>query len=297
MNTNYIHVFTDADLDGAISYLTLCWYLGRDLPVTVTTENQLVEDYKKFRENKNLQTYKRVYIFDLDICKLAPELDKPNFSIVDHHIGSIECGYNFTHARHKIEDSGSTCKLLYEVLKNHYKRDLTKEQKILISIGHDYDSYTLKQREISIGLNIIFWNLQGNRLEKFIEKFKNGFTGFSEEDKKIISFYNKKIDNFLNDTNVFVGVVPIGGRNIRICSVMADFCINEIAQAIINKTDSEVGIVVNPKTQSISFRRRNNSNFNVANLAKKIADGGGHPAAAGGKITNTFLEFTKLLKQ
>lgn len=296
MNTNQIHVFTDADLDGAISYMALCWYLGVDLPVTVTTESQLVEDYKKFKESKNVSNYKRVYVFDLDICKLAPELDKPNFSIVDHHLGSLECGYTFKQARFKIEDSGSTCKLLYEVLKNHYKRDLNTNQKILISIGHDYDSYTLKQKDISIGLNMIFWNLQGNRLEKFKEKYKDGFNGFNEEDKKIISFYNKKIDSYLKSTNVYTGIIPMGGKNIEVCSVMADFCINEVAQAIINKTGSEIGIVVNPKTQSVSFRRKSGSNFNVASLANKIADGGGHPAASGGRITESFLEFSKLLK-
>lgn len=296
MNTNHIHVFTDADLDGAISYMALSWYLNMEPPVTVTTEKQLVEDYKKFKENKNLLNYKRIYVLDLDICKLAPEIDKSNFSIVDHHTGSIECGYTFTNARFKIEDSGSTCKLLYEVLKSHYNRDLTKEQKLLISIGHDYDSYTLKQKEISIGLNMIFWNLQGNRLEKFKEKYKNGFTGFTEEDKKIISFYNKKIENYLNSNTIYTGIVPVGGKKVKFCSIMADFCINEIAQAIIAKTNSEVAIVFNPKTQSISFRRDSKSNFNVSNFAKKIAEGGGHPSAAGGKITDNFLYFTKLLK-
>ena len=295
MNTNNIHVFTDADLDGAISYMTLCWYLGIEVPVTVTTESSLAEEFKKFKENKRVPTYKRVYVLDLDICKLAPELDLPNFSIVDHHMGSIECGYTFTKARYKIEDSGSTCKLFYEVLKNHYKRDLTREQKILISIGHDYDSYTLKQKEISIGLNMLFWNLQGNRLEKFKEKFKNGFLGFSDEDKKVISFYNKKIESYLDSTTIFTGLIPIGGRQVKVCSAFADFCINEIAQAIIDKTNSEIGIVVNTKSQSVSFRRQNTSNVNLSNLAKVIADGGGHPSAAGGKITEKFLEFTKLL--
>lgn len=288
-------MFTDADLDGTISYMALCWYLGVEVPVTVTTESHLAEDFKKFKENKNILNYKRVYILDLDICKLAPELDQPNFSIVDHHMGSIECGYTFTKARNRIEDSGSTCKLLYEVLRNHYKKDLTKDQKVLVSIGHDYDSYTLKQKEISIGLNMIFWNLQGNRLEKFKEKYKEGFKGFTEEDKKVISFYNKKIENYLNSTTIFTGIIPVGGKQIKICSAFADFCINEVAQAIIDRTDSEVGIIVNTKSQSVSFRRKNTSNVNLSNLAKVIADGGGHPSAAGGKITDKFLEFTKLL--
>lgn len=276
--------------------MALCWYIGRDLPVTVTTESHLEEDFKKFKEGKNINNYKRIYILDLDICKLAPDIDRPNFSIVDHHLGSLECGYEFKHARNKIEDSGSTCKLLYEILKNHYNKDLQIEQKLLISIGHDYDSYTLKQKSISIGLNMIFWNLQGDRLTKFKEKFNQGFNGFNEEDKKIISFYNKKIDNFLATNKIYTGEIPIKGRNLKVCSVLADFCINEVAQSIIERTNSEVGIVFNPKTNSISFRRSNKSDFNVANLAKKIADGGGHPSAAGGRPTEAFLEFTKLLK-
>lgn len=296
MNTNKIQVFTDADLDGAISYMVLCWYLGKDVPVTVTTENQLEEEYKNFKNKNNILDYKRIYFLDLDICKIAPEIDKSNISIVDHHLGSLECGYNFKHARHKLEDSGSTCKLLYEVLKNHYNHDLTTDQKLLISIGHDYDSYSLKQKDISIGLNMLFWNLQGNRLEKFKSKFTSGFKGFSIEDKKIIAFYNKKIDNYILNNDIYKGVIHLGDKKVAICSIMADFCINEIAQSIIDKTSSEVGIVVNPKTQSVSFRRSKNSDVNVANLAKKIADGGGHPSAAGGKITETFLTFTKLLK-
>ena len=40
-----IHVFTDADLDGSISYLTLCWYKGKKLDVTVTTEKSLKFDF------------------------------------------------------------------------------------------------------------------------------------------------------------------------------------------------------------------------------------------------------------
>ena len=296
MNTNYIHVFTDADLDGAISYLTLCWFIGKDLPVTVTTEKAFGEDFKKFSLSNDINNYTRIYVLDLDICSYASQLDKPNFSIVDHHFGSIECGYNFKHARHKIEDSGSTCKLLYNVLKNHYNKDIDASKKLLVSIGHDYDSYTLKNRELSIGLNMLFWNLQGNRLEKFKERYKNGFKEFTNEDLKIISFYKNKINKHLQDNHIFSGIIPMGGKNVKVSSVFADFCINEVAQEVITRTNSEVAIIVNPKTESVSFRKASGSDLNMAKLAAKIAEGGGHPSAAGGKITESFMEFTKLLK-
>lgn len=290
-----IQVFTDADLDGAISYLTLCWFMGHDLPVSVTTEKEAKKEIVEFIANNKVDAFRRVYVLDLDIGDFANILDYKNFSIVDHHLGSLNCNYNFKNAKTKLEDSGSTCKLLYKVLKTHYSKDLDFNKKLLISIGHDYDSYTLKDRETSIGINILFWNLQGDRLKKFVKKYKDGFFGFTEEDRRIINYYRNKINRFINESNIYTGTIKIGSKDIKFCSILADFCINEIAQEIIDRTKSEIAIVVNPRTESVSFRRNVGSTFNVAKLAEKIADGGGHPGASGGKITKTFLEFTKFL--
>ena len=296
MSANNIHVFTDADLDGAISYLTLCWYYNRELPVTVTTEKDLLKEIEAFKKKNNITDYKRVYILDLDINKAAANLDHENITIVDHHFGSVNCEYKFTKAKTRIEDSGSTCKLLYKILKEGTKKDLDAGKRILISIGHDYDSYTLKNKELSIGMNMLFWNLQGNRLQKFTERFlKEGFTGLTDDDKKIISFYKNKIVKFINETPIYSGSVTMGSKNVKVCSIMADFCINEIAREIMEKTNSEIAIVINPRTESVSFRRSADCTVNLAKLADKVANGGGHEQAAGGKITPIFLEFTKKL--
>ena len=296
MNAKDFHVFVDADLDGAISYLTLCWFLGFEVPVTVTTERQLEKEIDSFLKNNYPDRYKRVYILDLDVCSIANKVDRSNFSIVDHHQGSLNCKYNFVNAKIKAEDSGSTCKLLYKILKDAYKKDIEDEKKVLISIGHDYDSYTLKNKEVSIGMNMLYWNYQGDRLSKFVEKYRNGFNSFTSDDLKIISFYRNKIAKFVNSNKVYIGEVPLGDKKVKVCSIMADFCINEIAQEILSLTNSEIAIVVNMRSGSVSFRRSNQSNINVAKLAEKIAEGGGHPSAAGGTLTKTFLEFTKLLK-
>jgi len=295
--SNDIHVFTDADLDGAVSYLTLCWFMGKKLSVTVTTEKNLKNDFETFLKNNNIDSYKRVYILDVDISR-APELyDRSNITILDHHLGSINCTYEFKNARTFIENEGSACKLLYKKLKEIYNKDLDQNKKLLVSIGHDYDSYTLKNREVSVGLNILFWNLQGNRLEKFAEKYSEGFIPFTSDENKIILFYRNKIKKHLELTPVYSALVTLGKREVKICSVMTDFCINEFAQEIIELTKSEVGIVVNPKTQSVSFRRSKQSNIDVSKLASRLCKGGGHEAAAGGLITPEFMEFTKLLNQ
>ena len=296
MNIKDIHVFTDADLDGAISYLTLCWFFGQELPVTTSTSKDVEKDLDIFFKQNDINKFRRIYILDMDICNFAKKLDHKNFTIVDHHQGSINCGYNFQNARFRIKDEGSTCKLLYNVLKEHYKKDLNEKQKMLIALGHDYDSYSLNFKELSIGLNMLFWNLQGNRLQKFVKKFYSGFEKFSNEDNRIINYYNNKIDRYLLDNCVYTAQIEMGGRPVKLCSIFADICVNEIAQRIINKTKSDIGIVVNLNSGSVSFRRSKSSDIDVSKLAGKIADGGGHVAAAGGRLTENFTQFTKLFK-
>ena len=108
-------------------------------------------------------------------------------------------------------------------------------------------------------------------------------------------YYKNKINRYISENTIYTGIVKVGAIDLKVCSIMADFCINEIAQEIIDRTDSEIAIVVNPRTESVSFRRNVGSKFNVAKLAEAIAEGGGHPGAAGGKVTKTFMEFTKFL--
>lgn len=295
MSPNKIHVFTDADLDGTISYMTLCWFFDRKLPVTVTTESNFLQDYNAFLKNNNPDYFSRIYILDMSVVKHIELIDKKNVTIVDHHLDSVKCDKVFKHARTLFKEEGSTCKLLYNKLKESFKKDVTQKQKILISLGHDYDSYTLKHKEVSLGLNTLFWNLQGNRNEKFTDKYYEGFGGFTNEDVRIISFYKNKIEKHLKETPIYYGTVPISDKNVKVCSTFADFNINEIAQEIIERTNSDIGIVVNLRTESVSFRKSKTCTVNLNNLANKISDGGGHDAAAGGKLTKTFMEFSKLL--
>jgi oligoribonuclease NrnB/cAMP/cGMP phosphodiesterase (DHH superfamily) len=295
MNNSKIHVFTDADLDGCVSYLTLCWFFNKKLPVTVTTEKNFESDFTSFTQKNNLDNYSRIYVLDISVTKHAHLLDRENITIVDHHQESFNKEDLFSKARVLFKDEGSTCRLLYTKLKDSFKVDLDKPKKVLISLGHDYDSYELKFKELSMGLNTLFWNLQGDRNEKFSTKFFEGFSGFSSDDVKVISFYKNKIKAHIEANQIFYSDINIGGKIVKVSSIFADFCINEIAQEIIDRAKSDVGIVVNLRTESVSFRRSKNCTVNMGTLSEKLCNGGGHEAAAGGKLTNSFMEFTKLL--
>ena len=48
----------------------------------------------------------------------------------------------------------------------------------------------------------------------------------------------------------------------------------------------------------IAVRRSNtNDKIDVSKFVQRIASGGGHESAAGGNLTDEFIEFTKLLRQ
>lgn len=290
-----IHVFTDADLDGTISYLTLCWFFKKLLNVTVTTKKNFKEDFNNFLQKNDVNSFDKIYILDIAVCDCISMIDYKNITIVDHHPESYNPPNNFKNAKTLFAQEGSTCKLLYKKLKDAFKTDLSPQQKLLISIGHDYDSYLLVYGNLSVGLNTLFWNYQGNRLEKFVKRFFEGFVQFTSDEKKSLLFYQKKIDRLIKETPIYTGEVMLGTKKTKISSVMCNFCVNEVAQKIINLTDCDVCIIVNTDSNSVNFRRSAKSNINVGSLAAALCEGGGHAAAAGGKITSKFVSFTKLL--
>jgi oligoribonuclease NrnB/cAMP/cGMP phosphodiesterase (DHH superfamily) len=173
---------------------------------------------------------------------------------------------------------------------------LSKEQKLLVNLIDDYDSYNLSL-PYSEQLNRLYWGLTGDRVQKFIDSFYNGFAGFSRQHKNIINIYDKKLSEVISSLEIHVGDIPLGKTKQRVVSTIATTGINDVANHILKKYNADIGIVVNPNSGSVSFRRSKECKINLSDLATKIASGGGHAAAAGGTITEEFLNFTKLLEK
>jgi oligoribonuclease NrnB/cAMP/cGMP phosphodiesterase (DHH superfamily) len=56
--------------------------------------------------------------------------------------------------------------------------------------------------------------------------------------------------------------------------------------------------VMNLNTKRVSFRKNKETaaDVNLGNLAKVLADGGGHTDSSGGRITDSILTITKMLQ-
>lgn len=296
-NKKKIHVFVHADLDGAACYMVLQWYLWNFPTYTITSHSNMREDVTKWLLKNKLEDYDAVYFVALDTCPIVNLIDKKNVWIFDHHQEAKRCRDLYKEANIHILEFGSTVLGLYRYFKEKLKdRKITTAQRKFVALVDDYISYRLLDRDLSIGLNMIYWNYQGDKIQKLKEEFNEGFQDFNERQLKIIEFYKNKIIKIVNESDFYVGDFKIQGIFRKVIATFADTCINEVS-AELTKMGYEIAIVVNPKTEKVNFRKNHLSNVDISKFAEKIADGGGYKNTAGGMLNEKFMAFTKLLEK
>lgn len=289
-------IFTDIDLDGAMSYLMFEWYNKKRIPYIATRVVDFRASFAGWLKYHKLSDYDTIYILDLDVSNECLELvDKPNVVIIDHHDSHVRNKHKYKKAKVFIESTTSCAKLLYKLLYSKSETPLSDECKKLVLMTDDYDSWQLRVPN-SHELNTVFWNYQGDKIKKFVEDFGSGFHGYTPSHKKIIQFYEKKKDNTINNLELFEGTVPIGGSSLKIVSTFANTCINDVADYIIKHHNADIGIVVNTDSKKVSFRKDKQCDVDLSELAATVAEGGGHVYAAGGKMCEKFATFSKLFK-
>lgn len=291
--TDKIFVFTDADMDGAGSYLVLTWLLGAKVPYIVAPSNTFREAFLEWQKLHKLTDYEKIFILDLDVSEHIDLVDQPNVVIVDHHSSHFPNKSKYTKAKVIVEEATSACLLLYKRLKEVAATPLTEAQKLLILLVDDYDSYQFKLPQ-TYSVNTLFWNFQGDRVSKFCDRWQKGFDLIDDGEKSIVAFYKKRLERIQSELSIFVADIPVGEKSYKFTATFATEYLNDIAQYILQKTGAEVALVINSKTQKVSFRRTREGTFNVAKLAERIADGGGHEFSAGGVLNDKVLAFSKL---
>jgi oligoribonuclease NrnB/cAMP/cGMP phosphodiesterase (DHH superfamily) len=288
-----LFVWTDADMDGAGSYLLLSWMFKKKLEYRVTTPRKFRNDFKTWHD-QNGDKYDQIFICDMDVSNHADLVDNAKIIIIDHHDSHLLNKSKYSKAKVLIKENTSCTNLIYTTYKNSLAH-LSDNQILLIKLVDDYDSHILKLSPTTLDINRVYWGFTGDRLSKFVSAFDAGFRGFNSQQKAIISEYNKKLQQTISELDIHEGDVKIGAKEYKVVSAIADFGINDIAKYIIAMRDADIGIVININSGSVSYRRSASCNLSMADLASKLSNGGGHAAAAGGSVTDPFLSFTKSL--
>ena len=289
-----VAIWTDVDLDGAASYLVLKWLLEKgSYKTTLFTCNssKLRSEFVKWLEHNKVSDFDKIFILDLDASIISDLIDYKNVTIVDHHASHIAKNIKYTCANVHVKECDSTAQLLYETFKSKYEPFITSDQKKLILHVSDYDSYKLALKA-SKKLNCLYWTFNGNRVETFANAFKGGFSGFTQMQENAIALYNKKAKEVIDNLQTFCG--DINGH--KVISTFCKTAHNDVADYLISNCDAQIVILVNQDAKTVSFRKSPTCLVDLSSIAAKLCDGGGHESAAGGKITENFLLFTKTLK-
>lgn len=292
-----IMIFTDCDLDGVGSYLMFKWFTNFNTDVEISSISNFGKTFKTWANKKRIEDYDRVYILDLDVSQQYLDIiDKPNVTVIDHHDTHVTNRGVYKHAKTILQEHTSCCRLIYDLFRDKYpERKLSDNQKLLMLLVDDYDSYQLKIPD-SYKLNVVLWNYVGNRLQQFERDFGSGFFGFNQSHSNIIHLNEKKVKRILSELQVFKGELPVGDVKYNIYSTMCTECLNEVAQHVIDSYDCDICMIVNPKTKRVSFRKNKKAVIDLSKLAQKIASGGGHKDSSGGKLTEQVLTLTTMLQ-
>lgn len=284
-------VFFHSDLDGIVSYLVLCWAVNKKLNYVATTPRNLSIDWEKWKNSNS--TNGSIYFLDLDVTKIGEQIDLPNVVIVDHHKTNL---YSFTKATRIVYNETSCAKIMYDTFfKNKQNNSLTNEQKTLVALADDWDSNT-KATPLSEQLNIVYHSLT-KKVESFIQDYYNGFKPFDKFKTNTILLYKKHKTEYLQTIQPFVGKLDFEGEPATVCAVFCDKFVSECCDYIFEKYNTDVAIAVLLEQKRIAARRNpNNTKIDISKFVQRVANGGGHESAAGGNLTDEFVEFTKLLK-
>lgn len=303
--------WTHHDLDGLVSALLVKWaHPDMEFEYQTTSPQTFRDDYTKWLINHDPERdYERVFFTDLDLSENQDLPDFPNSCIIDHHNMHVEAADNYQHAITVIDNYSSACLLIYRTFKKWFNLKLTIQQKVLIKLGDDQDSHQNKIPASNI-LNAVFWSTQ-NRFPVFINQLDKGFTGLTNKQKAIYRLYKKDLQQKKDNLEYFihrkcklfqgVNIVTEDHKNINDNHyyVIATFCdkyINEIADYLFDEYDCDIAIVVNMRTNHVSWRRNDSCKIDLGRVAEVLTDGGGHPYSSGGYITEQFKLFTKRLK-
>lgn len=280
-----VFAWVNSDLDGVGSTILL-GNLFTNFEYRHCFFGNFTEQYVTWAK-ENADEYDRIFIVGMVLDQsFLKKIDDPRVVVVSDRPDKFRVIDSTL-----IQEEFSSCtKLLYKKFKD--KVNFSKELKLLFLYIDDYNSYDLKHEETKY-LNGIYRKSGGNRFTKMVNRFWNGFDGFTDKEVDLVGDFYEEIEKELESLQLFEGYYD----NFKVISTMSKFSVNEIAGSIMDNYKTDAVIVINPDTQYVSFRRAKGSAIDIAKVADTLCEGGGGEWASGGKITRKFLEFTQTLTE
>lgn len=233
----------------------------------------------------DLESYNKVFIIGMALNQsLINKIDDPRVIFISNKLESL----NLFDSTLIHENCTSISKLIYKKFKEKVSLDINLKK--LIGYVDDYTSNNHKHEESSY-LNAIYRKSGHDKFTKFVNRFWNGYDGFTDTELKQYQVFENEITEEFNQLEIF-------GGDFKKWSVIMTFskmAVDEISKKLIDKHSPDIIIVVNTSSNYVSFRRKIDSTADLKFIAEYLCGGNGSESASGGKITEKFLKFTENL--
>jgi oligoribonuclease NrnB/cAMP/cGMP phosphodiesterase (DHH superfamily) len=284
-------IITHQDLDGGCSAIVIINYLlnkyGKNIQYAVGFKTYTnVDLYTEQILNNNI--FQEIIIADISVQEHVAKDFPDNLMLFDHH----DTATHLSQYKNCIVDtSGKLCgaTLCYQELmkKNGYEN---KEVETLARIADDYDNWRNKlPNKVAKNLNFLFYHYWG---EKFIERYKNGFNGFTEYEKTFLKDKWSKIKSDiknLQETDLLADD-PINKNKVAFVILKDESDeINELADYLLVNKGYQVAILANARLKRVSIRANKKittPDFHIGKINEEFVmnsnvRGGGHSHAGG----------------
>jgi len=276
MSKQSIFIFTGANLDGAgCVWILNQLFSGSSITHKVTSETSLKEDINAFIKH-HIDKYDKVFL-----C---------NISRTDEILRLLDNNKVTAFERSEI---CSCTELIYRYFSSQASKSLTDNQKILVKLISDFDSYQLKTKT-SYDLNTLFYSMSGDRVAQFCKEFSQGYTGFSLIHKATLKYHTLRVKDIIDNLECYSTTIT---KKYKVVCCFSDYGVNDIADFLFKDCGADIAIIVNAPMKRVSFRANKTCDYDVSKLAVKLCDGGGREKTAAGKLTDKFLRFSSLFKQ
>lgn len=280
-----IFTWVNSDLDG-VGSTVLLGNLFKNFEYRHCFFGKFEEQYIPWAK-KNAEDYDKIFVVGMVLDQnLIKKIDDHRVVFVSDRVEDLKVWDSTLIA----EQCTSCTKLLYKKFKD--KIEFTKNLKKLFLYVDDYNSYTLKHEETKY-LNAFYRKAVGNRFINFVNRFWDGFDGFTDTEISMANGFFEDLEREQESLTMFKGE----WEGFGVISSISKFSVNELAHAIMDNYKTDVVIIMNPDTQFVSFRKSKDSKVDISKMADKLCDGGGGEYAAGGKLTKEFLKFSETLKE
>lgn len=295
-----IKLFTHTDLDGVGCAILAYLSFGTDnVDVEYCNYDDIDKKIRTFGESEEYKTCEKIYITDISVSEeLAKDLDvacaKGKIQLLDHHATALNLNkYNWCKVKVEnldgIKTSGT--ELFYNWLVNEEHFNYYDDNVLyrFVKLVRDYDTW----RWASFGDNGIICKQVNDLLylygrDKFInwcisEIHDCVFPRLYTSDELVLEVKQKEIDNYVEKKDKQLIISELCGRKCGF--VFAEQYVSELGNRLCEMHPEIDFVAMIDMNGTVSYRSVKD-NIDLGKDIAKVFSGGGHPKAAGSRISN-----------